>query len=201
MAEPPSPASPQACVAQLLAALAAGSPSPDALQRGLAELARWRLACGDLQSAARLQRLAGASTEAGQVPPTAAIRAVLASLGQPSEGGRKSEPHAWEQLLRLLHRGHYRQASALQEQLLQGLAATAGQAALPEPEQRIALQVAWLQAGWGEQALALESAGAGTPGAAGAGWAAALAWWARPAAAVTESEAAGRPAGRSTDPS
>lgn len=214
MADLPFPGSPQAQVARLLAALEADGLAPEALQAGLAELARWRLGCGDLQGAARLQRLALAAHQ------PAAIRAALERLW--ADGDRPvpataaasapapAFPEAWAQLLRLLHRGHYRQASALQAQLLQALADPAGRATPPEPEQRSALQAAWLQAGWGEQAVALQAAvgGEGPAEADGAGLepelAAALAWWARDdggKAAVTESEAARWGGSRSTDPS
>jgi len=196
-------------VARLLAALEAGGLAPEALQAGLAELARWRLGCGDLQGAARLQRLALAANQPAPNIQAAAIRAALERLWAdgdrlvPASAPAPAPAEAWAQLLRLLHRGHYRQASALQAQLLQALADPAGRAAPPEPEQRSDLQAAWLQAGWGEQALALQAAeveGAGLEPEL----AAALAWWARQAGAVdavTESEAARWGGSRSTDPS
>lgn len=164
----------EALLEELLQGLAAGTLSPEALGEGLRELARWRLACGDLPAAARLQRLA--------LSPEP--RAVLEALRP--QGGEQ----AWEQLLRLLHRGQYRQAAALQQTLLEG--GQGGPAGLQE-----AALWAWLQAGWGEQALALADGLLRWPAGEG-GLGAVLAAWRQQ---VTESQASAAEGGSSTDPS
>jgi hypothetical protein len=116
---------------------------PQRLQELLEQLARWRLACGDLPGAARWQRLA--------IPPhqpallQSHLHQLLHQLGETPQKAPKTS--SWRALQRLLHRGHYRAARHQQSLLLSGAA--------PPPELVTTLVAAWLKAGRRDQVLEL----------------------------------------------
>lgn len=142
------------------AAMAAATEQREqALERQLTALARWRLACGDLQTAAQWHRAA--------LPPhdLPAIRRDvqiwLRYNGHAALAARLSEGHPgettprWSQLLRQLRLGHYNRASQLQRQLVeQGQLGTGhNDAAAPSTALRLLLIWDWLQAGRDTEAL------------------------------------------------
>lgn len=144
------------------AAMAAATEEPgQILERQLSALARWRLACGDLQTAAQWHRAA--------LPPhdLASIRRDLqiwlrcngqAGLAARLMPGHPSETTPrWSQLLRQLRLGHYNRASQLQRQLVEHGQLGTGQndAAAPSTALRLLLIWDWLQAGRDTEALEL----------------------------------------------
>ena len=143
---------------QLLRPTAASPADPDALGRALEALAHWRLACGDLQEACAWQQAAlqpdDASTLRQQLLPLLQRHRpdLLASWqahgeDRPRASWLKVRQEAWQEVWRLLLRGHYGAAAIRQDQLLpQGA---------PDPLEREPLLWAWLQAGRPQAALQL----------------------------------------------
>lgn len=116
------------------------------LRGALADLAQWRLACGDLQGAAHWQRLSLSAADPAAVRK--ALRPLLAD--RPDLCQLLSSPEDdWLPLQRALARGHYQQAGQLQATLLE-------EGGDPPPESLVdTLLRCWLQAGQPQHALAL----------------------------------------------
>ncbi|MFU8884507.1 MAG: hypothetical protein ACNA8O_03525 [Cyanobacteriota bacterium] len=121
---------------------------PDQLDTALQQLARWRLACGDLPGAARWQRLARPPYQL--IPLRQELCRLLQHLGQtplaerlrpPPPCANGSDHDAWGAVQRALLRGRYRSASQQQATLL------ARGSAMPPHHQVGLLVLAWLQAG------------------------------------------------------
>jgi tetratricopeptide (TPR) repeat protein len=129
---------------QLLRPTAASPADPDALGRALEALAHWRLACGDLQEACAWQATAlapgNSSTLRRQLRP-------LLQRHRPDLLASLQAEDDWLAVRRLLMRGHYGQAAALQNELLDFGA--------PANDTREPLLWAWLQAGQQQAALQL----------------------------------------------
>lgn len=131
------------------------------LERALTALARWRLACGDLQAAALWNRAALPPHDLASIRGDLQIwlrsngKAALAARLTP--GLPRDNTPRWSQLLRQLRRGHYKRASQLQCQLLEHMQLDTGHndAAAPSTELRLLLIWDWLQAGRDIEALEL----------------------------------------------
>lgn len=145
---PGAPAAPQPLL-HLVDLLHPGlEPRPSTLRPALQALAHWRLACGDLDSAARWQRLAATGCH------PALLRQQLQPLLEPypALAAQLQAPVDWRPLQRALQRGHYARAEHLQNELLH---------VDPRPQQQqpiallISLLEAWLQAGRWTAALQL----------------------------------------------
>ena len=127
------------------------SPQTEALQNALTELAQWRLACGDLQDAARWQQAALAPADPAE------LRLALLPLLRDRADLRRALGHTdptWLDVLRALVRGHYGKAAQLQAALLNGEP--------PAETHRETLLRSWLQAGHVERALELLAASPGS---------------------------------------
>lgn len=126
------------------------------LERQLTALARWRLACGDLQTAAQWHRAALPPHDLPAIRSDVQIwlrcngQVALAARLSPGQGTPR-----WTQLLRQLRLGHYNRASQLQRQLVeQGQLGTGhNDAAAPSTALRLLLIWDWLQAGRDTEAL------------------------------------------------
>lgn len=124
----------------------------EALQYALAQLAQWRLACGDLEGAAHWQQTTLCTPDPGE------LRRALLPLLRDRADLRRALGHAdadWLPLVRALIRGHYAKAARLQTELLESDS--------PPESQLESLLGSWLQAGQPERALELLEA---WPGAA-----------------------------------